>query len=80
MFSPELCHILKKDYTSIKSFTYMNWEYNDIFALGMWCLYFLEKKITFRTVDYDRLFIDFKALYNEIKTVAVMVNTKFADL
>jgi len=58
----------------------MNWEYNDIFALGMWCLYFLEKKITFRTVDYDRLFIDFKALYNEIKTVAVMVNTKFADL
>jgi hypothetical protein len=80
LFSPELLSILKRDTTSIKGFTFMNWELNDIWVLAMWCLYFIDKKTTQRTVNLDQFYIDYKAIYNEVKTVAIMINSKFADL
>ena len=79
-FSPELIAILERDSASIKGFTFMNWELNDIYVLGMWTLYFQDKKVIKRTVNLDKFYIDYKAIYNEVKNLGIMINNKFADL
>lgn len=79
MLSPELLDLLKRDNANFH-WNAGDWQMNDIFVMAVWCLYFLDKKMTLRTVDLDNFYIDFKAIYNEVKTIAIMINTKFADL